>query len=78
MFIQTSTVTSILNMMKAVTVVIVLGLAALVDSEPCKSVRGQECVRRDSVEGAEWTKKFAGGDYCFKMFGSSVRTHTDK
>merc|ERR1712126_527007 len=63
----------LLNNMKTILVVISVVLV-LVDAEPCKSVRGQECLRRDSLQGTEfeWQKKFAGGDYCFKMFGSSV------
>ena len=59
--------------MKSFLLVIAVVLV-LVDAEPCKSVRGQECLRRESLQGTEfeWQKKFAGGDYCFKMFGSSV------
>merc|ERR1711974_582999 len=43
-----------------------------VDADPCTSVRGQTCLKRTEVEGAEWMQKFDGGDYCFKMFDSSV------
>merc|ERR1711970_1361339 len=41
-------------------------------ADPCTSVRDQTCLKRTDVKGAEWMQKFDGGDYCFKMFGSSV------
>merc|ERR1711970_111731 len=41
-------------------------------ADPCTSVRDQTCLKRTEVKGAEWMQKFDGGDYCFKMFGSSV------
>jgi len=55
-----------------VSLLVVIGTLSTVDADPCLSVRGQTCLKRTEVKGAEWMQKFVGGDYCFKMFGSSV------
>merc|ERR1712212_395781 len=55
-----------------VSLLLVVSTILSAGAEPCTSVRDQACLKRTEVKGAEWMQKFEGGDYCFKMFDSSV------
>merc|ERR1711962_220753 len=66
-------VSLLVNMTSAfVSLLLVTSIILSAGADQCTSVRDQACLKRTEVKGAEWMQKFDGGDYCFKMFGSSV------